>query len=112
MLIGWVGIATVLPSLADSPPAAGPSAGLSERETRVFQQICAQCHAQPGLGVPVIGDEAEWQLRRAKGIDRLLANTIEGWLDMPPLGTCSFCSEQELRRLVAFLAGLPLDGAR
>lgn len=59
--------------------------------------------------MPLIGDEEEWQRRRAKGLDRLLANTIEGSLGMPPLGTCSFCSEEELRHLVSFLSGMPAE---
>ena len=84
---------------------------LSGREAQVFQQICAKCHVTPGLGVPVIGDEPEWQRRRAQGLEQLLAHTIDGFGDMPPLGTCSFCSEQELRHLVAFLAGFPSEVA-
>ncbi len=98
--------------IALSGSAIAPSAGgLTPRETRVFQEICATCHAHAGIGVPVIGDEAEWQRRRSKGPALLLTHTVEGWGNMPPLGTCSFCSEAELRRLVAFIAGLPLDDA-
>jgi cytochrome c5 len=89
--------------------AAGPdaTAPLSPSEIRVLQRICATCHARPGIGVPVMGDEAAWAPRRAKGVDLLLANTVNGFGGMPPLGTCSWCSEDELRRLVAVISGAP-----
>lgn len=82
---------------------------LTEREARVFQQICLTCHARPGIGVPMVGDVPEWQARRAKGLDALVAATIEGSLGMPPLGTCSFCTEDELRNLVILLADFPTE---
>lgn len=88
-------------------PADAGELALDDRQTRVFATICARCHVRPGIGAPVVGDEAEWAQRRAKGADVLLANTIVGFRDMPPLGTCSFCDEDDLRRLVALLAGLP-----
>lgn len=87
--------------------AAG-GANLSPSETRVLQQVCGACHARPGIGVPVMGDEAAWTPLREKGLERLLRNSVEGFGGMPPLGTCSWCSESELRRLVAWMAGLPV----
>ena len=93
----------------DSLASSAPSAELSKRESLVLGLVCAHCHSQPGIGVPLIGDEAEWKRRREQGFEALVANTINGAGNMPPLGTCSFCSEEELRRLVAFVAGFPLE---
>jgi len=98
--------------LLPSGAAASPGSELSTREAFVLEQICAQCHARPGIGAPLIGDEAQWAPRRAGGFERLLTNTIEGYLGMPPLGTCSFCTEDELRRLVSFLSGMPTEEGR
>ena len=89
-------------------PAAGPSAKeplIGTRQSLVFQQTCAHCHVRPGIGAPVLGDEDEWASRRAKGFETLVTHTVEGMGGMPPLGTCSFCTEDDLRRLVAFIAG-------
>ena len=97
-------------SVAAAAPA-GERVSLSPRQARVFQEICAVCHAWPGIGVPVVGDEAEWKPRRAKGFDTLLANTVNGFGGMPPLGTCSFCSEEDLRQLVSFVAGFAEEAA-
>jgi cytochrome c5 len=93
-------------TLALAATAQGPALG--EREKRLFQQACAHCHLKPGLGVPLVGDDAGWAERRAQGFEALLANTVRGVRDMPPLGTCGACTEDELRRLVAFVAGLPV----
>lgn len=104
-IIVFACFAAAHPALAETPPEPA----LSPREVVVFQQVCATCHARPGIGVPILGDETEWEPRRSKGLEILLRNTIDGSAGMPPLGTCSFCSEAELRRLVSFLAGLPLE---
>lgn len=95
--------------LSGAEPPRDPAGGaLSTREARIYQQVCSQCHARPGIGVPVVGDAEAWRERRARGLDALLATTVNGTRGMPPLGSCSFCSEAELRRLVAFVAGLPV----
>jgi len=78
---------------------------MGARQAWIFQQSCAHCHVRPGIGVPVLGDTAEWETRRAQGFEAMVAHTVEGFADMPPLGTCSFCTEDDLRRLVAFMAG-------
>ncbi|MBW2242689.1 MAG: cytochrome c5 family protein [Deltaproteobacteria bacterium] len=107
---GWTLAGLTLVGIGSSGWAEDSGASrLTAREAQVFQRICAECHTRPGIGVPVIGDEEEWQARRVKGLDELLANAVNGLLGMPPLGTCSFCTEEELRHLVAFLAGIPLD---
>lgn len=86
--------------------AAAASVRLDERQALLFQQTCARCHVQPGTGAPQVGDPAGWQERNAQGFERLFANTVNGVRGMPPLGTCGGCSEDDLRALVAFVAGL------
>jgi cytochrome c5 len=80
---------------------------LDERQARLFSQACAHCHLQPDIQVPVLGIDADWKKRRARGFDSMLANTINGFGDMPPLGTCGACSEVDFRALVSFLALIP-----
>ena len=89
----------------DAPPAT--RAQLSPDGARAYQTACASCHARPGTGAPLVGDDATWAKRRAQGADVLLAHTVNGYRGMPPLGTCGLCSEAELRALVAYMAGLP-----
>jgi cytochrome c5 len=93
-------------------PAIASSADLSPREVFVFESICLNCHARPEIGVPLIGDEVEWERRRLGGFEQLMTHTVEGYLGMPPLGGCSFCSEEELRNLISILSNMPIDPAQ
>lgn len=95
-------------STSTSVSAAEEQPVLSERQSKAFGQICARCHVRPGIGVPILGDTAEWEKRGAKGLEALVANTITGIGGMPPLGTCGFCSEDDFRHLAAFMARLSL----
>ncbi len=104
-----IGLALLCSVLADAV-SAGPPAALGPREARIFQLVCAQCHLRPALGIPQLGDAAAWRERSARGEASLLANSVDGVGGMPPLGTCGFCSEEDLRLLARFLAGLPLEG--
>lgn len=99
----WITGLALASHVASTASAEAPLLG--ERQARIFQQTCAHCHIRPIPLVPQLGDESEWVDRRARGFDELLAGTVNGVGGMPPLGTCSFCTEDDLRRLVAFIAG-------
>ncbi len=82
---------------------------LTPRESHAYTQICAYCHARAETSAPVMGDTAEWQRRAAEtevGFEGLVRNTIVGIGNMPPLGTCGYCTETEIRNLVATMSGL------
>jgi cytochrome c5 len=86
--------------------AAVAQVTLPPRQARIHHQICATCHARPGIGVPLVGDELAWAARRSRGLDALVESTINGVGGMPPLGTCSYCTQEDLELLVAYLAGI------
>jgi cytochrome c5 len=90
-----------------SEPAAAPPASLPPALANTYLAACAPCHARPGIGAPLAGDEADWSERRARGLDALLDSTVVGVGGMPPLGTCGLCSEDDLRQLIAYMALLP-----
>jgi cytochrome c5 len=90
-----------------APAPASDSVALREELAATYQAACAPCHARPGIGAPLAGDEADWSERRARGLDALLASTVAGVGGMPPLGTCGLCSEDDLRELIAYMALLP-----
>ncbi|MDC3409558.1 c-type cytochrome [bacterium] len=88
---------------------------LTPRESHAYTQICAYCHARAETSAPVMGDSAEWQRRAAEtddGFEGLVRNTIVGIGNMPPLGTCGYCTETEIRNLVATLSGLAPSASR
>ncbi len=90
-------------------PSVQADDGPSARSARIFEQVCAHCHARPEIA-PILGDAVEWQLRAEKGFESLLLNTVTGVRGMPPLGSCAFCSEADLRALITLLSGLEDPG--
>ncbi len=85
-------------------------AELSERQMQLLSVNCAQCHARENIGVPLMGNPADWKKRNAQGEEALLRNAIQGMRGMPPLGYCAACTEEDLRALVRRVSGL--DGGK
>ena len=69
---------------------------------------CTACHSIGLLGAPKVGDTAAWKEREDKegGLDGLLAKAITGLNAMPPKGTCSECSDAELKSAIEKMSGL------
>ncbi len=84
---------------------------LSPREAQVLAVICAECHSRAETTAPVMGDTNMWRERNAQGFEVLVRNTVLGKGSMPPLGTCGYCTEAEIRHLVEALSGLADSGA-
>jgi cytochrome c5 len=78
---------------------------LEPERARAYQSACATCHARAGTGAPLVGDDAQWRARRARGFAELFAHTVNGFRGMPPLGGCGACSEADLEALVAYVSG-------
>lgn len=78
--------------------AAGPRSG-----DEVYNTKCMACHSTGAAGAPKKGDAAVWEERLAKGIDAVITNAINGINGMPPRGTCSDCSDDEIKAAVEFM---------
>lgn len=78
--------------------ASGPLSGQA-----VYDQFCFACHAVGVGGAPLLGDMAQWEPRIAKGMDVLMASTVNGINAMPAKGTCMNCSDDELNDAVAYM---------
>lgn len=79
---------------ADSGPKSGEE---------VYSQFCFACHATGASGAPLLGDAAAWASRVDKGMDVLMASTLNGLNMMPPKGTCMGCSDDELQAAVTYM---------
>lgn len=77
----------------------------AEPNMEKYNKSCAVCHAQGVAGAPMIGDEAAWEPRLAKGMDALLGSVKNGLNAMPPMGMCFDCSDEEYRELIAYMSG-------
>jgi len=100
----WVtllGIASALafPASLNAQPDA--------RQMSLFVNNCLQCHTRPETGAPVIGVSEDWKAIASKGEEAILMNVVQGIKGMPPLGYCSACSEEDLRVMLRFIAGMP-----
>lgn len=87
---------------------AAAAAGAGRSADEIINGHCNACHGTGLLNAPKIGDSAEWN-KRAKeqgGLDGLLAKAISGFNAMPPKGTCSDCSDDELKGAIKKMSGL------
>ena len=86
--------------------AATASAGRSGDE--IYGKYCTVCHGSGLMNAPKTGDSAEWQARAdAKGgLDGILKTAISGINAMPPKGTCSDCTDDELKAAIKSMSGL------
>ena len=78
--------------------SSGPMSGQA-----VYDQFCFACHASGVGGAPLLGDAGQWQARVDKGMDELMASTLNGLNTMPPKGTCMNCSDDELSDAVTYM---------
>ncbi|MRV70433.1 cytochrome c5 family protein [Duganella sp. FT92W] len=94
----WISAGWLAASVAWAAP--------TERQLKLLQNNCLQCHARPGIGAPLAGRPEDWQSRNRLGEDAMLRNVVQGMRGMPPLGYCAACDEADLRVLIRLLAGL------
>ena len=96
--------------VSEEPPEL--SGTISSEAMAQWARNCALCHVRGEGGAPVLGDADAWAPRIAQGDDVLLAHTLEGLNNMPPLGYCMDCEEEDFRQIIAFLSGSGEGGGR
>ncbi len=92
------GAAPAAPAAAEPATAAagGPGAAL-------YSRVCHTCHATGVAGAPVLGNKEAWQPRIDQGLDVMLQTAINGKGAMPPRGTCTDCSDDQLREAIEYM---------
>ena len=78
------------------------STALADAKT-TYTSKCSVCHATGVAGAPKYGDKAAWEARAAKGVESLLETVVAGKGAMPPRGTCTACSDGELKAAVEYM---------
>jgi len=70
---------------------------------QVWEEVCLGCHDTGMMDAPLAGS-GEFKDRLAKkGMDKLVKNAIEGLNEMPAKGSCTDCSEDEIREAIKFM---------
>ena len=83
-----------LPEVKDEKPAHPGKAK--------YEASCAVCHATDAMGAPEVGNKDAWDATLKKGLDAVIANTINGVNGMPPRGGSSL-SDEELKEVVDYM---------
>lgn len=91
-----------------NPVAAAPveKKEVAKKETgqETYEQYCSVCHLNGVAGAPKFRDEADWKPRLARSdINALLATSIKGINAMPAKGTCTQCSDEELKAAIEYM---------
>ncbi len=68
-----------------------------------YEQVCHICHGAGLAGAPKIGDKADWAPRIADGMATMVKRAIEGYKAMPPKGTCTNCSDDDIKKTVEYM---------
>ncbi|MDP2263113.1 MAG: c-type cytochrome [Hydrogenophaga sp.] len=102
--------ATTAASPAPAPAAAAPApAPVAENVVgkKVYNSVCAMCHAAGVAGAPKPGDKADWGPRIAQGNDTLYKHSIEGFTGakgmMPARGGGSALTDDDVKAAVDFM---------
>jgi cytochrome c5 len=74
------------PAAAAPAPAAAPAAASADVGKKVYDQVCAACHAAGVAGAPKFGDKAAWAPRLKEGMDAVHNFALKGKGVMPPKG--------------------------
>ena len=82
-------------------PAAAPG---SRKGEDIYASVCGACHESGAAGAPKAGDKAAWAPRLGMGFDGLVKSAAAGKGAMPPKGGAADLTDNELKRVVAFLA--------
>lgn len=70
-----------------------------------YKKTCFACHEQGVAGAPKFGDKEAWKPRIETGMDALLNSVKNGKNAMPAKGTCSDCSDDELKAAIEYMTG-------
>ena len=93
---------------SQTPAVASAGGGEARSGEAVYGQFCTACHGSGILGAPKTGDTAVWEARLAAAgsLDELTVSAITGVGAMPPKGTCSDCSDDEIKAAIQHMSGL------
>ena len=78
--------------------SSGPRSG-----QQVYDKFCTACHTSGVMGAPKMNNASDWEARLDQGMETVLKHAVEGYNAMPPMGTCSDCSEDEIQAAIDYM---------
>ena len=73
---------------------------------QIFNKICIQCHAADSIvpNAPKFENKGDWAPRIAQGFDTLFQHALNGFNAMPAKGGAADLTDQELKRVITYMA--------
>ena len=92
-----------LADISDALQIAQLSDGFNPEQK--YMASCFACHSTGAAGAPKVGDgmAVEWEPRLEKGLEAVVANTVNGLNTMPAKGLCFDCTDDDLRAIVQYM---------
>ena len=69
----------------------------------LYQIYCSGCHAVSASNAPQAFSPDWAPIVQRKGLDTLVNNAIRGIGNMPPMGTCSECTADDMRDIIVYM---------
>lgn len=104
-------ISTYLKSVQSKLPPQ-PQLGESMTGKPIYDSYCSGCHATGAGGAIRVGDAASWGPLLRSGIEKVYAAAISGAGAMPPRGTCTNCSDRDIKNAVDYMISVSLYGSK
>ena len=85
----------------------GDGIAVGERKgDQIFNKICIQCHAADSIvpNAPKLDNKGDWAPRIAQGFDTLFQHALNGFNAMPAKGGAADLTDQELKRVITYMA--------
>jgi cytochrome c5 len=96
ILAALIALSAATFTIAQTAPAARTG-------KQVYDAACVMCHASGAAGAPKFGDAVAWKPRIAQGDAAMLQHVTKGYKAMPPRGTCTKCSDAELKAAIDYM---------
>lgn len=81
--------------------------GSVEHGKEIYTKTCVACHLKGVAGAPALDNKEQWSKRAATGMTTLLGHAIKGFQGetgvMPPKGTCTDCSDADLKSAIMYM---------
>ena len=101
---------TIAPALAVATTGPAPAIQLAAATGKparsgasIYSVSCASCHTYGMRGAPKLTDKAAWAPRLAQQPGTLVTHVIKGLGWMPPRGTCTTCSDEDIKAAVDYM---------
>jgi len=93
-----IGLLATCAALAGEPTTKPARPG-----DEVYAAKCTSCHDLGMGGAPKLSNKAAWTARIAQDKEVIYRHAIKGYGSMPSRGTCSTCSDEDIKAAVDYM---------